>query len=162
MENPTKALLLVAGVLLAILIISLGMMIFNMSSSTEDAMSGLDTLEIQQFNSKYEMYEGIHSGKMVKTVLGYAIDHNQSLNSGLQNQNAIDVSLNIKSNHSDILAGETGAMLDGLTTRSYGVKNPTNIIKIRNKVKTSKEYKIWYEYNDYGMIWTIHIDKPYE
>ena len=66
MENATKALLIAAGILLTILIISLGIIIFNQSSSTEEISSTLSSMQIAQINEKYERYEGIHTGSVVK------------------------------------------------------------------------------------------------
>ena len=53
MENATKALLIAAAVLVAILIISLGLVVYNMASETVDNAGNLDEYQIQQFNEKF-------------------------------------------------------------------------------------------------------------
>lgn len=78
MENSAKVLLLAGAILLAILLISLGMLIVNMGSSSIDT-NELDSMEIVKFNKKYEMYEGIVYGKAVKTILLYAVNDNKSI-----------------------------------------------------------------------------------
>ena len=55
MENSTKALIIIGAVLLAILIIGLGIYVYNQgSNAVGDA--GLDKLSVRQFNAKFETY----------------------------------------------------------------------------------------------------------
>ena len=56
MENATKALLIAAAVLVAILIISLGIGIFNMSSEQIDNAGDLTEYQVQTFNDKFRKY----------------------------------------------------------------------------------------------------------
>ena len=57
MENASKALIIAGAILLSILIISLGIMIFNQA---QDAMSkgGMSEAEISAFNNKFIKYQG--------------------------------------------------------------------------------------------------------
>ena len=52
MENATKALLIAAAVLVAILIISLGLVVYNMAAETVNNSANLSEYEIQSFNEK--------------------------------------------------------------------------------------------------------------
>ena len=65
MENASKALLIAGAILLAILIISLGIMVFQNARSTV-GNANLDEQEIQTFNSKFISYVG--SNKTASTV----------------------------------------------------------------------------------------------
>ena len=57
MENASKALIIAGAILLSILIISLGIMVYNNAKNT--AQSGnLDQHEISAFNSQWEAYVG--------------------------------------------------------------------------------------------------------
>ena len=57
MENASKALIIAGAILLAILIISLGILIYNQAASvTQD--NGMDTVEMQNFNQQFTQYEG--------------------------------------------------------------------------------------------------------
>lgn len=79
MENATKALLIAAAVLVVILIISLGMSLFNMASEQVDNAGDLSEYEIQQFNDKFLKYEGTNvSGSDVNALIKTAFNHNQS------------------------------------------------------------------------------------
>ena len=57
MENASKALIIAGAILLAILIISLGILIYNQASGVvnNNAMSEVET---QNFNQKFTQYEG--------------------------------------------------------------------------------------------------------
>ena len=57
MENASKALIIAGAILLAILLISLGIMIFNQAQDTVNN-SGMTQAEITAFNNKFLKYEG--------------------------------------------------------------------------------------------------------
>lgn len=57
MENASKALIIAGAILLAILIIGLGMAVFTNARSLIGSQ-GLDDVEIEAFNSKFESYIG--------------------------------------------------------------------------------------------------------
>ena len=70
MENASKALIIAGAILLAILIISLGIMIYNQASGVvnNNAMSEVD---ISSFNQKFEQYTGTNvRGAQVNSLLG--------------------------------------------------------------------------------------------
>ena len=52
MENAVKALLIAAAVLIAILIISLGLVVYNKASETANNAGDLSEYEIQQHNER--------------------------------------------------------------------------------------------------------------
>lgn len=79
MENATKALLIAAAVLVAILIISLGLVVYNMASETIDGAGDLSEYQIEQFNEKFTKYEGDNkSGSDVNAMLKTVFNHNQA------------------------------------------------------------------------------------
>ena len=163
MEKSTKALIFSGAVLVSILVISLAVMIINKNSSDENVSTTLNRMEIMKFNEKYELLQGKHKGSTVKTVLGYAISDNQSLQGAADKRgDTIDICVNIRSNDKDILDKfrGNGEMYRALTTREYGVRYVENIADISSVVQVNKTYNIWYSYNDYGLIWEIHIDEP--
>lgn len=57
MENASKALIIAGAILLSILIISLGIMVYNNAKSTVGS-ANLDKESIQAFNSQWESYIG--------------------------------------------------------------------------------------------------------
>ena len=77
MENATKALLIAAAVLVAILIISLGLVVYNMAEETVKNNSSLSAQEIQAFNDQFTQYEGENvRGTRVNSLLKTALNNN--------------------------------------------------------------------------------------
>lgn len=78
MENATKALLIAAAVLVAILIISLGLVVYNMAAETVNGQN-LSQQEVQAQNDKFVRYDGSNKrgsevNAMLKTVLQSNLD----------------------------------------------------------------------------------------
>lgn len=79
MENASKALIIAGAILLSILIIAIGMYIYNSSTnSINDAVGQISQQEIQAFNNQFLMYEGKQVGTNVKSLI-------QILSSGATN-----------------------------------------------------------------------------
>lgn len=70
MENASKALLIAGAILLSILIIAIGMYIYNSSqNSIQTAGSQINSTEIKSFNQTWEMYEGTQTGANVRSLI---------------------------------------------------------------------------------------------
>ena len=70
MENASKALIIAGAILLSILIIAIGMYIYNSSqNSIQTAGSQISAQEIQSFNQTWEMYEGTQTGSNVRALI---------------------------------------------------------------------------------------------
>ncbi len=81
MENATKALLIAAAVLVAILIISLGLAVYNKASNATDT-ADLTAAEIQAQNEKFVKYEGKSKrGNEVNALLETVMNYNITTNS---------------------------------------------------------------------------------
>ena len=68
MENASKALIIAGAILLAILIISLGILIYNQASGVVTNNS-MDEVSIQTFNNKFLQYAGEQKGSAVRSLL---------------------------------------------------------------------------------------------
>ena len=79
MENASKALIIAGAILLAILLISLGIMIFTQAQDTV-SNSGMSEAEAQSFNSKFTKYEGDIKGTMVKSLVQEVLSNNGNEN----------------------------------------------------------------------------------
>lgn len=76
MENATKALLIAAAVLIAILLISLGVGVFS-TASEQMGSADLSEYEIQRFNDKFRNYEGTSvTGAEVNSMIDTVFNHN--------------------------------------------------------------------------------------
>ena len=79
MENATKALIIAAAVLVAILVISLGIGIFNKASESVDVQDGLDEVEMAKKTQRFFKYEGDKvSGSEVNAMLREVANYNMA------------------------------------------------------------------------------------
>ena len=91
MENASKALIIAGAILLAILIISLGIMIYNQASGVvnNNAMSEVD---ISTFNNKFTQYEGTNvRGAQVKALLQQIATNNVTYQDDTSRQVAVKI-----------------------------------------------------------------------
>ena len=132
MENASKALIIAGAILVSILIISLGILIYNQAAGVINN-NAMNETEMTQFNSKFTQYEGNKvSGSTVNALLQTVLQNN--LNNKDNNLRCIQV---------------TGTCT--LTTKAT---------KITTKAQTSATYKVEVTaYNTDGLVSTINITK---
>ena len=139
MENATKALMIAGAVLIAILIIGVGMMIYNSAQgSIEGATSQVAQQEVEMFNSGFAQYEGKRSGSQVKALMSSVLNNNNKY-------------------------GETGDNVPEkvIQVTGEGKTNATSsadLSAIRASVVAGKQYNITLTYNDFGYVSTINIE----
>ena len=76
MENASKALIIAGAILLSILLISLGIMIFNQAQDATKN-SGMSQAQVSTFNNKFSKYEGKKiSGSEVRGLIQEIIASN--------------------------------------------------------------------------------------
>ena len=78
MENATKALMIAAAILVAIIIISLGL---NVVRQGQEAVQSADmsAAEIEAYNAQFTSYEGTNQSTAdVNALLGKVLSHNQT------------------------------------------------------------------------------------
>ncbi len=78
MENASKALIIAGAILLAILIIALGVYIFNQAKSSTN-MDELTNQQVQAHNNTFENYEGSINGTQAKALIDAIRNNNQSM-----------------------------------------------------------------------------------
>lgn len=79
MENASKALLIAGAILIAILLIAIGMMVFNSANGVIDtAASGMSDNEKEMHNKKFTVYAGMRSGSTVKSLLDVIEENNSN------------------------------------------------------------------------------------
>lgn len=78
MENASKALIIAGAILLSVLIISLGIMVFQNAKNTVGS-TNLSKQEIETFNSQWQAYEGTNkTASEVRTMIQAVIANNAS------------------------------------------------------------------------------------
>ena len=131
MENASKALIIAGAILLSILLISLGIIIYNQASGVITG-SGMTEAELSTFNAKFTKYEGDSvKGSIIKSMVQEVLANNKS-------ENASD---------------ETRIEITGMVTLSTDGNSPT----YASGFKTTKTYKVTCEYNDSGRIDKINV-----
>ena len=135
MENASKALIIAGAILLAILLISLGIMIFNQAQDTV-TNSGMSEAELTAFNNKFLKYEGdAVKGTMVKSMVQEVKATNQNASDGI----SIKVYLNTNTDQQTTKGTEISTTESIEAKHTYKVKmvytsNRINEIWV-NKVK---------------------------
>lgn len=76
MENASKALIIAGAILLSILIIALGMQVYN-SASSSVGKADMSSQEISSHNATFEAYEGRLKGSQVKALVNAIMKNNQ-------------------------------------------------------------------------------------
>lgn len=91
MENASKALLIAGAILIAILIIGIGMLVFNgIGSITGQQEAKVNAMAIQMFNAEFEAYKGTNvSGSNVKALLSSIAANNTSYSDDTSRQIAV-------------------------------------------------------------------------
>ncbi len=147
MENASKALIIAGAILLAIVIISLGLIVVNNTRNTVDT-ANLNEQEIQAFNAKFSSYEGKDiAGSRVKSLLQTVI----AVNSTKEDQND-------KVGIYSIKKGTTGSLLaKGSTTAPE--KNDNNISSVSQSVTTKGKYDITLSYGNKSLVSYITIQE---
>ena len=77
MENASKALIIAGAILLSILLIGLGMFVYQNASGAMDGVN-MDAEKIDAYNSKFVQYEGTKSGTQVKALYNLVKSHNNA------------------------------------------------------------------------------------
>ena len=120
MENASKALIIAGAILLAILIISLGIMIYNQASGVVDS-NAMDEVAVTSFNEKFRQYEGQNvRGANVKALINSIAQNNLS-NQGDESKR---VELMFDGTSKGKITSSTG--IDVQTGKSYTVECVTD------------------------------------
>ena len=135
MENASKALIIAGAILLAILLISLAIMIFNQAQDTV-TNSGMTEAELTSFNNKFLKYEGdAVKGTMVKSMVQEVKAANQNASDG------VSISVYLNTTVGQTTKGSAITTTEGIETNHtykvkmvYGSNNRINEIWV-NKVR---------------------------
>lgn len=142
MENASKALIMAGSILIALIIISLGVMIFKNYSNSVKNNTSLDKQTIASFNRRIDPYIGDNkSASQVNTLRDIAI------------------SINNKAKVEGGSMQYVNMTIDGSEVTSYKtLNNEVEVVIKDKKAETGKFYKVEPTYNpDTGLINTITV-----
>lgn len=150
MENASKALIIAGSIIITLMIIALGVLIFNKAQSAASTEE-LDTTEITMFNSKFERYADNQLGSQVKSLITYAIS-NASTNKEdpVKLPNVILNGISDDDNSTYTADGESENYING--------SDNNNLTAIRRAIKSTHTYNVDISYGDTGLIDVITIN----
>lgn len=113
MENASKALIIAGSIILAIMIISLSVFLFNRFKDTTSDAVDMTEAEISAFNSKITPYFGeAVQGSKVNSLLQYCL----SVNMSAQNSGETHKCVTIKKDSGSVIIGPTSSSYTRVST----------------------------------------------
>ena len=154
MENASKALLIAGAILLAILIIAIGMFIYNSAQSTvNDSITTMSTQEIDAFNNQFVSYEGTQTGSNVKALIGRLI-----ANANTYTEEPGKVPTVIFNNGVDATGDSINDAIMGGGAGADSVQNYVDALGVgRNRVEAKHQYHVEFELGATGIIDLVRI-----
>ena len=146
MENASKALIMAGAVLVAILIVSLGVIIFNNFSKSVKDNANMDEQEIANFNSKLTPYMGDSiSGSQVNALIQLVISIDTSAYSSKELGRGVKITYPSTNGENTI------------SLNNSGVQNSNNAATKKVATGMGKFYKVESKYGDNGLINEITV-----
>lgn len=146
MENASKALLIAGAILISIMIVSLGVLIFNKMGNSAKEAANMDEQEVANFNSKITPYVGKNiSGSQVNALIQLVISIDNSAKSSGDTTKVVSITYPLE-------AGGTNTI-----SFSGGNVNGLNAVK-RVKTGSGVYYTVSAEYDSNGLINKITVN----
>ena len=141
MENASKALLIAGSVLIVILLIAVGVRVFNSTQGTTDSVeTTMNATEIAMFNNKFLQHVGANKSKaQAVSLLNQVIANNSSTSNHrvyvtLQKDGTTNGAAHMVSDINNIINGENGQSLPNQNAFTievgYGNAGYVNLVKI--------------------------------
>lgn len=151
MENASKALLIAGAILLAILIIAIGMFIYNSAQATvTDSITSMSTSEIEAFNNNFSTYEQKQSGSNVKALIGRMIANAKTYIDEPGKCPKIQYVQGSKNTPASF--GPTG------TTEGQNQEYINALSNLRSQIENKHTYNVTMAYGESGIIAIIQVD----
>lgn len=135
MENASKALIIAGAILLSILIIALGVFVFNQAKGAVGNIN-LDSQSIETFNGQFLQYQGKQSGSSVKALVQKVDSYNKTV----KDNRYIDVNPN---------RGKSDQALE------FNTSDP-NVLNFNLNISYGKNYTVEFDYNKAGYITRVN------
>lgn len=140
MENASKALIIAGAILLAILLISLGVIIVNSSNRMiDEGKSSMDGNAKKSFNAQFTSYEGTSNSAAQIRDLVSTINASNATRSVTPNKT--------KANNPE-----------GAVYLAWGKDAGGTTLK-SSTLKSASRYTVALEYSDYGVVWKVTVSE---
>lgn len=150
MENASKALLIAGAILIVILLIGVGMMVYNgATGSINQGIASMNQQEKDAFNDQFTRYEGTKvKGANVRTLL-QSLSSSNSENQDIP-EKCVGVDLKITST--------TASDFSYAANTKWTSTQLNSLSTVRAKVNSSATYTVVCEYNDkYGLVSLVKV-----
>ncbi len=139
MENASKALIIAGAILLSILIIGLGMFIYQQASGAMEG-ANMDSEKANAYNQKFKNYEGTISGTNARALYEAIASHNRV--------------------NTDDFSQQVTLTIDGGAIAEGTVFEPDSEATIAtNTLKAGRTYSVTFAYNKSGYITKCNIEQ---
>lgn len=149
MENASKALIIAAAILIAIVLITLGVYVIGIAQDQMKS-AGMSEIELTAFNQKFTKYDGKQKGSVIRTMVQDVISNNN----GPEASDETRVSINVANG-----TGNTGTAVDSgsvdanlVTLEATGNAQPSFGANFSN----TKTYTVTFKYKN-GRIAVIQV-----
>lgn len=150
MENTTKALLIAGGIIICVLLVSVGIFVYsNSENKVISAVSSMSTTEKEAYNSKYMLYDGNQTGSDIKQLIGKLIANSNSNKDNLAKIPGV------------FLEDESSSYDSGLPDSSDLSNYTKELENIRSHVEAKHKYWVEISFQTNGLIdyFTISYDE---
>ena len=140
MENASKALLIAVGILIGIIILSLGVYLFAVFGNYASKTQGkIDANELAQFNDKFMKYNGLTDLTIqdIITVKNYALESNNQYSNYKPEDDACRA--NINNDYIDVYYAETKATVKLILSKSDEELLKSENLKMQDKINKGEE-----------------------
>ncbi|MBO5141582.1 MAG: hypothetical protein J6C46_01055 [Clostridia bacterium] len=148
MDNASKALIIAGAILIAVMLVSLGVMLYNTASGVaETTIGSVEALGVSGFNAQFETYLGTGKSKSQAAGLVSKVIANN-------NNNDIEIGITFRAQ------SQKGTDKDKVTSTSdlSSIRNDINSAKnVRYDIEVSGDSTTNYGYNSDGTIANIAI-----
>lgn len=152
MENASQALIIAGAILLAILLIAIGMFIFNKANtSIMDAAKGMDQNAIAVVNGKFTPYQGTISGTQLKGLIGVWGQYITQMEADGAGREKFMGAKNAGGSNAFLTA--LGNNFEYSNTSSF---TSSQVLGLTNQVKDLERYTVTFDYTS-GLITQINI-----
>ena len=158
MENASKALIIAGAILLSILIIAIGIYVYNQANSTiTSSMSSMNTQEREAFNNQFTSYQGIQTGSQVKALLTRVASNLNTYKD--QAEKVPTVILYTKNDTDTAISSVTKNTLSGnhYKATSEATNYTKDVSSIRNKILDKHSYSVNFRFGQSGLVMGIAI-----
>ncbi len=147
MENASKALIIAGSILITLVVISLGIVVFNNFRDSSEKNSSLTAEEVSNFNNQFIKYSGENvAGSQVNDLIQKVI----SVNIASKNEGRAIGDRYVKIVFTSISGGSQ--TIEGDTSSGYKCQDSSKL----NKVKSNQMYNVELKYTK-GVVTEINV-----